>query len=315
MDLPEVGAVVSGNTVSTNGVDSYGGILTVAVGDEDAWSQILEVGFLVYELDGGQEGWEYSNQVYWILPYYNQEGQRVLQIFEMELNADGEWVQVHDAPLPAMAFTNIYTADQPYEFTIEVSFVKTVEQSGTVAPPPTTFGLYGLMLFADDIPDEVPAGISISGNLIPTDGVGVYNGTYVITVTDSLAMETLFSTGLLIVEFEGNAESLDDWKYSDAAYFLSFTYLYDEDEVVTGVQATIFEVLELEVVDDVVTLLEIGDLPVDVMTFVNAYTADALTTPKTGDVASTMIVGATLIAALGAYTVQLSRRRRQDEAI
>ena len=189
---------------------------------------------------------------------------------------------------------------------LEVPFTKIVEQGGTAAPGAQTFTFavgFRLSIGEEEIREEAAgeeetspfrfvyepeelaaAGIVVTGNTIDTNGVGSYNGTLIVTVSNEATLADIDEFGFFVWEVD---EKAANWQYSDVVWWI----------------------VVIDDMDDV----DLSDLQ-EVMLFTNVYTANVpvepLATPSTGDIAMVSLGLALLCSATGSATVFVSRRRK-----
>jgi hypothetical protein len=201
-----------------------------------------------------------------------------------------------DQDLEAVSeLAEIVVLDDPPLFeprVFELPFTKIVEQGGTAEPGEYTF--YFPVGFLGEIPDEDY--FTVDAYSVATDGEGEYSGAVVVTVSDEDVLASVIETGFFVFEHDGGA---DGWEYSDADYYVQFS-------IADGI--VFYEIHEVDGVVD--NQVQIGDV-VETMVFTNVYTADALTTPSTGDIAWIVLCVMAVLAIAGTAAIITAKRRQR----
>ena len=174
------------------------------------------------------------------------------------------------------SYKNVHFITQEAVTTIEMPFVKTVKQGGSVAPGKQTFELE---IF--DIGNGNTEGykdVTVTAK-VETGGAGDYKGKIMITGPAS-QVEEMISEGFYIREKNTGSAG---WTYSDAVYHAVF-HLYDD----TGSSFELFPV-EKRSSENGDHYAPIQEVAVDSMVFVNTYTNNAApdTSGQTGGSSNT----------------------------
>ena len=193
---------------SGTGIGSFPGEMTIP-------SNVLgnSEGFYVREVDATDDGWTYSDEVYYArfsIDASDGKNVQTLTLYPAH-KTDNGYVWDRGNPVERMSFTNIYTENLT---TVEVPFTKTVKLGGNAGPGRTDFTIAVCDVGAHDLSYYPDVKYTAT---VTTTGAGSYGGTLIISGPATQVGEFI-SEGFYVREVKKN---LSRWTYSDAVWFVS----------------------------------------------------------------------------------------------
>lgn len=220
---PDTQYVAETTPIDTNGAGTYDGVLKLTVPTErDFWN--MTEGFIIREIDEGEEGWIYDPTEWLILPYMNNYlyGTAAapdigVAIYDAEDENSIDYND-HTGSRDGIYFTNVYNLPggdpNPTDVKITIPYTKTVVSYGGSSAPAKNFTLE---LGLDPLISE---NCSVSGDVIHTNGEGVYSGSLVIAPQDEDTLNALIGGGFAVNERD---DSSDLWECDTAEWFVTVT--------------------------------------------------------------------------------------------
>lgn len=201
------GPTITGNTIKTEGVGEYSGLITIW-GTAEEIAAVKQLGINIKE--NSKSGWNcdateyimrwsYDNNRWYM---FDTTGLTVIRTFED-----------YGEPLDQLEFTNTYTGSESEEplFSVSVDIVKEVVKGGSATPPAQDFEFELFDFGASDMNMDL---VIIKGNTVSTNGAGSYRTTLTIETNDE-DMAGNLSEGFYLREKQGAAAN---WTYSDTVY-------------------------------------------------------------------------------------------------
>ena len=193
---------------SGTGIGSFPGEMTIpsnVLGNSEE--------FYVREVDATDEGWTYSDEVYYArfsIDASDGNNVQTLTLYPAR-KTDNGYVWDRGNSVERMSFTNIYTENLR---TVEVPFTKTVKLGGNTAPGKTDFTIAVCDVNAHDL--SYYTGVKYTAT-VTTNGAGDYDGKLIISGPAGRVSEFV-SEGFYVREVN---DGLPKWTYSDAAWYVS----------------------------------------------------------------------------------------------
>lgn len=318
-DTAVIDDVLQTATVETDGAGTYNGAMEFSFTPEELGDMKA---ILITAENDGESGWLYApfSYVAVITPYVvNDLDTETLSGYGISYYmayVSGETVTIGgETSKEHLIF--------PYEYTpltnikIEIPFTKEVKLGGAAEPGKTDFE-FELITFAD-------ADMKVEGNVVTTNGKGVYEGKLIITVAEEDLMN--LTEGMVLVE---KAVSDTKWTCDDTAWFIGLYPIevnsFDEDRTAVDISSFDMAFYKAEKVEsDGETFYNPTNESAEKITFVNTYTHTEVVapepieptqpgtpaTPATGDTTNVILwMSILLVSGLGVSVTLFARKRR-----
>ena len=257
--------------IDTDGADLYektvrAKIDMAKVNPNGGWNAIIPVGsqtvssynktFHITEKNDAKDGWEYSTAGYAVTFKYDCETNEMTCTLHERGN---------DVTFRTADFTNTYTKQEQAKKAIEFPFTVTVKQGGNVAPGKQVFELE-VFENSNSNADEY-RDVTVTAS-VETNGVKDYSGSLIITGPED-QVNAFTSEGFYVREKDTKAAN---WTYSDAVWYVMPIGTSD------GVDYNLYPAI-LKTSDNGEYYEFDREHPVEMMTFVNTYTANKTVEP------------------------------------
>ena len=274
---------------SGTGIGSFPGEMTIP-------SNVLgnSEGFYVREVDATDDGWTYSDEVYYArfsIDASDGKNVQTLTLYPAH-KTDNGYVWDRGNPVERMSFTNSYTENLR---TVEVPFTKTVKLGGNASPGRTNFRLEIFDIGNGNTEEYKDVTYTA---VVTTKGVGSYDGKLIISGPE-YQVRQFISEGISVCEVDGGASG---WTYSTAKWYIDFTPREDENG---------------KPLPFAIHPYDVQGAPVDKMTFENIYTRNTfsrtttdekpISSPKTFD-AGVALYGVSALLSLTGTALVIKRK-------